>query len=70
MFEVAKYEPPHIFVRCRGTGETFKFLVGNDGALANDGPRFDQGDARRTAIAYLYQMRRGKEAKSQALLVG
>ncbi len=57
MFEVTQYEPPYIFVRSRQTGETYRFLVGNDGALVNEGTRFDQGDARRTAIAYLFQRR-------------
>jgi len=54
MFEVTKYEPPHIFVTCLRTGETYKFLIGTDGAMSHDGARFDQEhDARRTAIAYL-----------------
>jgi hypothetical protein len=66
MFEVTEYEHPHIFVRYRGTGETFKFIVGNDGALVNEGTRFDQGDARQTAIAYLFQRERAKEGKPQA----
>ena len=51
MFEV-RYEPPQIFVTKRQTGETYKFLVGNDGAV-NDEIRLDQGDARRAAITYL-----------------
>ena len=53
MFEVTKYEPPQIFVTSRRTGETYRFVVENNGALAHEGARFDQGDARRTAIAYL-----------------
>jgi hypothetical protein len=52
MFEVTKFEPPEIFVTCRRTGETFSFLVQNNGALAQ-GARFDQGDARHAATAYL-----------------
>jgi hypothetical protein len=68
MFEVARYEHPDIFVRSRGTGETYKFLVGNDGVLVSEGTSFDQGDARRTAIEYLFQRRRTKEAESQTLL--
>ena len=59
MFEVTKYEPPHIFVTDRGTGEPYK-LVGSDGALTHDEARFDQVDMRRTAIAYLAQRARVK----------
>jgi hypothetical protein len=55
MFEVAKYEPPQIFVISRRTGETYMFLVEVDGAVTHDGACLDQGDARRTAIAYLAQ---------------
>ena len=55
MFEVTEYKHPFIFVRCRQTSETYRFAVGNDGALADDGARFDQGSARRAAIAYLAQ---------------
>ena len=66
MFEVTQYEPPYIFVRSRRTAETYRFLVGNDGALVNDGERFDLGDAHQTAIAYLVQKRR--QAEPQTLL--
>ena len=62
MFEVTKYEPPQIFVTSRRTGETYAFLVGVDGALAHAEARFDQGDARRTAIAYLAQRRQALAA--------
>jgi hypothetical protein len=57
MFEVTKYEPPHLFVTKRQTGETYKFSVGSDGAV-NDETLFDQGDARRAAIIYLAQRAR------------
>jgi len=67
MFEVTVYEPPRIFVRSRRTGETFKFLVGDDGALVNDGARSDLGDARRSAIEYLFQRKRAQETESQIL---
>jgi len=53
MFEVLSYEHPYIFVRCRRTGETYRFFVPDDGALEHEGARFDQGEARRTAMAYL-----------------
>jgi hypothetical protein len=63
MFEV-RYEPPQIFVTKRQTGETYKFLVGNDGAV-NDEIRFDQGDARRAAITYLAQRARANAVLSK-----
>lgn len=56
MFVVTKYEHPYIFVTCRRTGETERLLVGDGGALTHDGTRFDQGDARRAAIAYLTKL--------------
>jgi hypothetical protein len=58
MFEVMKYEHPHIFVRSRRTAETYKLLIGNDGVVGHDGERCDLGDARRTAIAFLAQRAR------------
>jgi hypothetical protein len=64
MFEVTKYEPPQIFVTSRRTGETYKFLVGIDGAV-NDEALFDQGDARRAAITYLAQRARANVALSR-----
>lgn len=66
MFEVAEYRPPHIFVTSRRTGETYRFLVGDDGALLNDGLRFDEGDPRPAAVAFLY--RRGTKTELQDLL--
>jgi hypothetical protein len=53
MFEVTTYEHPLISVTSRRTGETYRFLVGEDNTLMNEGVLFDQVDARRTAIAYL-----------------
>jgi hypothetical protein len=53
MFEVTKFEPPQVFVTCRRTGETYLFVVGEDGALEREGSRIDNGDARQAAIAYL-----------------
>ena len=70
MFEVVQYEPPHIFVRCRRTGETYRFEVGGDGALEHEGARFDLGDARRTAIAYLAQRTWAQKTLSAALSAG
>jgi hypothetical protein len=63
MFEV-RYEPPQIFVTKRQTGETYKFLVGIDGAV-NDEIRLDQGDARRAAITYLAQRARANAVLSK-----
>ena len=54
MFEVVRYVHPQIFVTSRRTGETYRFHVEEDGTLAHDGTRFDQGEARRVAIAYLF----------------
>jgi hypothetical protein len=62
MFEVTSYEHPYIFVRCRRTFETYRFFVGADGTPEHDGARFDQGDARRTAIAYLHRNSRPRAA--------
>jgi hypothetical protein len=53
MFEVTAYKPPYIFVTSRRTGETYQFLVGDDGTLAHDGQHFDQGEPRRAATAFL-----------------
>jgi hypothetical protein len=52
-FEVVRHEHPNIFVVNRQTYETYRFTVGNDGALAHDGLWSDLGEARRTAIAFL-----------------
>jgi len=53
MFEVTKYEPPHIFVTSRRTGETYRFQVEDNGVLAPEATCLDQGGARQTAIGYL-----------------
>ena len=52
-FQVVRHEHPNIFVVNRQTYETYRFTVGEDGALAYDEPRSDLGQARRTAIAFL-----------------
>jgi hypothetical protein len=57
MFEVTRCEHPYIFVRCRRTFETYQFHIAPDGTLEHEGARSDQGEARRTAIAYLYRIR-------------
>ena len=52
-FQVVRHEHPNIFVVNRQTYETYRFIVGDDGALAHDGLPSDLGEARRTAIAFL-----------------
>jgi hypothetical protein len=54
-FRVVRHEHPNIFVVNRQTYETYRFTVGDDGALAHDGPPSDLGEARRTAMAFLAQ---------------
>ena len=66
MFEVTGYDPPFILVRCRRTGETYQFEVGDDGALTRSEARHDQGDARRAAILYLAQL--NGPTRSEAVL--
>ena len=53
MFEVTRYEHPAIFVTSRRTGETFRFLVHDEGALVHCGTGIDEFEARRTATSYL-----------------
>ena len=64
MYEVTKYEHPHIFVRNRQTSETYKFLVWSDGVLTHGEASFDLGVARRTAISYLV-----RRARANAVLI-
>lgn len=59
-FEVVRHEHPNILVVNRQTYETYRFTVGDDGALAHDGLRSDLREARRTAIAFL--ARNGQES--------
>lgn len=58
MFEVARYEHPEIFVTSRRTGETYRFLVRDDGTIEIDGTAFDQREALRTAAAHLARVSR------------
>ena len=60
MFEVTEYRHPHIFVTSRRTGETYRFLVEDNGALANAEFRFNPDEARRKATEYLF--RNGSES--------
>jgi hypothetical protein len=56
-FQVVRHEHPDIFVVNRQTYETYRFTVGDDGAIAQDGPPSDLNEARLTAIAFLGQSR-------------
>jgi hypothetical protein len=56
-FEVLRYEHPRIFVKDAKSGEIHEFAVDDDGTLRSDN-RFHLGDARRVAIAYLFNLRR------------
>jgi len=58
MFEVVGLEHRCIFVRCRRTGETYRFEFGDDGTLTPREVRADQSEARRVATWYLFQLRR------------
>jgi hypothetical protein len=55
MLEVTRYEHPLLFVTRRQTGETYRFLVNKDGALAGDATAFDCAEARFAAVKFLAQ---------------
>jgi len=55
MFEVTRYDHPHIFVTRRGTGETYKFSISSDGALTHPEAHSSQGAARQVAVEWLAQ---------------
>jgi hypothetical protein len=57
-FQVVRHAHPDIFVVNRQTYETYRFTVGDDGALAHDGPPSELGEARRTALAFLAQSKK------------
>jgi len=52
-FEVVRHDHPNILVVNRQTYETYRFIVGDDGALAQHGPRSDLREAHRAAMAFL-----------------
>jgi hypothetical protein len=64
MFEVTSYNYPLILVMSRRTGETYRFLVGEDGALVSEGTPFDDGDARKTAKSYLVRRRMREQLRT------
>jgi hypothetical protein len=53
MFEVTKYEPPEVFVTSRRTGETYRFLVRDNGGLSQEELSVDRDEARQAVITYL-----------------
>ena len=55
MLEVTRYEYPLLFVTRRQTGETYRFLVSKDGALAGEATAFDCAEARFAALKFLAQ---------------
>ena len=61
MLEVTRYDHPLLFVTRRQTGESYRFLVGQNGALAND-VNFDCAEARSAALKYLSQRAEATEA--------
>jgi hypothetical protein len=62
MLEVTRYEYPLLFVTRRKTGETYRFLVNKDGALAGDTNAFDCAEARFAALKFLAQQSRAANA--------
>jgi hypothetical protein len=66
MFEVTRYDHPHIFVTCHRTGETYKFSFGSDGALTHPEAHSRQGFARRVAVEWLAQHGPEETSKAQA----
>jgi hypothetical protein len=61
MLEVTRYDHPLLFVTRRQTGESYRFLVGQNGALASDA-NFDCAEARSAALKYLSRRERKIEA--------
>ncbi len=56
MFEVTRYDHPHVFVTRHRTGETYKFSVGDDGELTHPDAQLNQRAARRIAVEYLARL--------------
>ncbi len=54
MLEVTRYEPPLILVTRRQTGESYRYVVGQNGTLAGDS-NFECAEARSAALKYLSQ---------------
>jgi hypothetical protein len=61
MFEVTRYDHPHIFVTRHRTGETYKFSITSDGTLTHPEAHSGQGTARQLAVEWLAQRARSRE---------
>jgi hypothetical protein len=61
MLEVTRYEHPLLLVTRRQTGESYRFVIGQNGALASDA-NFDCAEARSTALKFLSQRAQKTEA--------
>ena len=57
-FEVIRVEPPWITVKDKKTGVEHKFVVRDDGTMADDQTRPDLIEARRTAARFLFERRK------------
>jgi hypothetical protein len=62
MLEVTRYEHPLLFVTRRQTGESYRYLVNKDGALAGDANVFDCAEARFVALRFLAQQAQATKA--------
>ena len=54
MLQVTRYEHPLILVTRRQTGESYRFIIGPNGALIGDAD-FECAEARSVALQYLAQ---------------
>jgi hypothetical protein len=61
MFEVTRFDYPHIFVTRHRTGETYKFSFGSDGRLTHPEAHSGQGAARLVAVEWLARRVGSKE---------
>ena len=61
MFEVTRYDHPHIFVTRHRTGETYKFSITSDGTLTHPEAHSGQGTARLLAVEWLAQLAGSRE---------
>jgi hypothetical protein len=52
-FQVVRHEHPNILVVNRQAYESYRFIVGENGSLAQDGARSDLREAHRAAMAFL-----------------
>jgi hypothetical protein len=65
-FQVIRRKHHNIFVVNRQTYETYRFTIGDDGALTQQGGSpSDLDEARRAAVAFLAQSRKEKTPRSR-----